>query len=76
MVPDIRDWLDRQIKSLEAQKASFIANVNACEGALVLARQLQKDLDSDVEEPEKPSDADTGAAKDAAPMAGEDHAAN
>lgn len=73
MILNIRDWLDRQIKSLEAQRASFIANINACEGALALARQLQKDLDSDVGESEKPSDVeeDAGTRTESVPVEGD-----
>ena len=40
-----KELLEQRIKTLEAQKAQFVANVNACEGGLITVRALLSDLD-------------------------------
>ena len=40
-----KELLEKRIKTLEAQKAQFVANVNACEGGLITVRALLSDLD-------------------------------
>ena len=49
-----KEMLEQRIKTLEAQKAQFVANVNACEGGLITVRALLSDLDR--EEPPKEVD--------------------
>jgi len=40
-----KELLESRIKALEAQKAQMIANVNACEGGIMVIRGLLGDLD-------------------------------
>ncbi len=44
------ELLGERIKTLEAQKAQMIANVNAVEGGLMVARGLLSDLDREENE--------------------------
>ena len=46
----LKESYEKRIKVLETQKAQFMANVNAAEGALMVVRDLLSELDH--EEPE------------------------
>lgn len=71
-----KELLEKRIEIMEAQRQQFLANANACGGAVTMLRQLLTDLES--EEPEEASDAkDEGAGMDhPAPMREPDHAAD
>ncbi len=47
-----KELLGERIKTLEAQKAQMIANINAVEGGLMVARGLLSDLDREENEVE------------------------
>ena len=51
-----KELLEERIKSLEAQKVQLIANVNACEGGIMVARGLLSDLDREDESKEENGD--------------------
>lgn len=51
-----KELLEKRIKNLMAQKERLIANINATEGAIQMARGLLSDLDR-----EEPTEKDEGA---------------
>ena len=53
-----KELLEKRVKTLEAQKAQFVANVNACEGGLITVRALLSDLDEESPKEEPPKEVD------------------
>lgn len=45
-----KELLEERIRTLEAQKAQMVANVNAVEGGLMIVRGLLGDLDREEED--------------------------